>query len=102
MARSKLEEKMYRVIKYLYIVEDVKDVSYTIPYDMLEQAIRRETDIWLSSQIRDFIKSMVAKGYLDVVSPRVYRLTSLAISLVMPRQNGGTQTGGTESKPQVK
>ena len=97
MARSKLEEKMYRVIKYLYVFEDVKDVSYNIPYDMLELAIRRETDIWLSSQIRDFIRSMVAKGYLVVVTPRVYRLTPLAISLVRPRETGGTESADGSS-----
>jgi len=85
--RSRLEEKIIRVLRYIYIFEDVKDAKTIFTYESLETAIRRETDIWLSSQIRDFIKTMIARDYIEQVAPGRYRLTAIGLSLLTNSMN---------------
>ena len=80
--RSSLEEKIIRVLRYIYIFEDIKDTKTIFNESTLETAIRRETSIWLSSQIRDFIKTMIARDYIEQVAPGRYRLTAISLSLL--------------------
>lgn len=100
--RSRLEEKIIRVLRYIYIYEDIKDTKSVFTYDSLEMAIRRETDIWLSSQIRDFIKTMVARDYIEQVAPGRYRLTAIGLSLLNPMNSKREEPEEKEEKDEKK